>query len=141
MLKVTEKQYALKINREGEDRITLRPTSSTTLKISSVGRQGISGEGADPADVQILQDVSQGASTPVYNADQLIRVDYADSNGGTGHQKTLNYGVVYGEEVVASIVSTFTYGAQAWTYTKTLNYIEFESAPLWNGTTPTVVKV
>jgi len=29
---------------------------------------------------------------------------------------------------------------QAWTYTKTLNYIEFDSAPLWNGTTPTILK-
>ena len=144
MIKVTEDKYTLKISRDGEPKITLRPTTSTTLKISSVGRQGLKGDTPTPTDTQVLQDASQGASTPTYDGvveDKLIRIDYVDANGATGHQKVLSYGTVFGEEVVTSIVSTFVYEGETWTYTKTLNYIEFNSAPLWNGTTPTISKV
>jgi len=144
MLKITEVEQTLKITEESGTVVKLTPIGSTSLKISEVGSQGLKGDTPTPTDIQVLQDASQGASTPIYDGvdeSKLIQINYADANGATGHQKVLNYGTVYGEEVVTSIVSTFVYEFQTWTYTKTLNYIEFESAPLWSGTTPTIAKI
>ncbi len=144
MLKITKSRVSLKITRD-EKTIVLKPQASPTLKIGSAWVSS-NGDGVTPtlSDVQVLQDVSAGVSTPTYDnvvLDKVLSIAYEDKNGGNGHTKTFNYGVVFGEEVVTSTVDTFSYLAQDWTYTKQINYREVDGSPIWDGTTPTVVKI
>jgi hypothetical protein len=143
MVEIIEEINEVVIEDEDTGYEVVVETVETELIISSEGSPGPKGDTPTLSDTQILQDASQGKSTPNYDdtvQDKLLSISYEDANGATEHIKVFNYGTVFGEEVVTSIVSTFTYEGQVWEYTKTLNYIELDSAPLWNGTTPTITK-
>ena len=146
MLNITETKKTLRITEAGGNVIKIQPSATKILKVNKAGIQGPKGDTPTLADVQVKQDAEAGNSSPVYdetdpNNPFIISMTYEDANGATNHSKVFNYSTFLGERVGTSIVSTFTYLGQVWTYTKTINYKDVGGVPVWDGTDSFVNKI
>jgi hypothetical protein len=144
-LNITETIQTLTITETNGDVVTLTPIGTTTLTISEVGVRGLKGDTPTATDIQVKQNAEAGDSDPTYDETDvdnpfIVSMVYSDANGATLHSKVFNYIEYLGESVVSSVVNTFTYELQIWTYTKTINYKDVGGVPVWDGTDSLVAK-
>lgn len=147
MVEITEEVHEVVITDEATGySVNVYPEAESEVVISEEGLPGPQGPAPTYTDTQVKQDAEAGNSTPTYDETDpdnpfIVSMVYVDANGATNHSRAFNYTTFLGIPVSDSIVNTFTYEGQVWTYTKQLNWKDVGGLPVWDGTDLSVTKV